>query len=168
MSIVFPHQKQTLALNNIGMQLIVRMNDRFYPVTHACLSVDIATDIMRSFGCFIAHVLTDGNGVINAIFMAIPEPIEALDGHVDDLQRAGHDYTMLYVRNHAGAFQVAKIVAECPFNPDRKLARDNAILQGNAFMSMNPDTALITASETNDDKEVKILYFIASNESASE
>jgi len=165
MTIQFPSQTQKLALNNIGMQLIVRMGEQFYPITHASRFACTTDEILRKTGGFIAHMISDETRTVVATLIASPEPINGLGENVTDLHSASLDYSSLYMRCSEGIFQIAKIIAEDPENTDKDAAETLAISQANHFFRLNQDTALIASSETSDEKEVSTMHFIASNES---
>lgn len=166
MTVESASKTQQLDLDNIGMTLLVRANGKFSRVTHASRFADTTDSILKQTNGFIAHVLTDPTNTVVATFIATEEEPFDVEA-VEDFDRAGDDYTRLYVEIDNKLFQVAKIVYEDPDATDPEKAIDLAVMQGNAFMSLNQDTSLITATTKDNSKEIPRLYFISSNANAA-
>ncbi len=168
MTISFASNTQRIKLNNIGMQLLVRIDGNMYEVTHAACYAQTTDEVLMQTKGFIAHMLNDATGTVVATFIGKELTLADIDNKVNDLRDcAGKEATPLYILNSEGIFQIAKIVFEDPDLESKEEAEDLAIEKGNQFMLMNPDTALIASSEVDGDNEVPKLHFIATKDTMS-
>ncbi len=165
MTIKFASNTQRLALDNIGTTLLVRIDDNLYEVSHASRFAQTTDELLHQTKGFIAHMVTDETNDVVATLIAKELVLTDANSKINDLRdQAGSDATPLYIMNHAGIFQVAKIVFEDP-ELQVEEAEDAAIKAGNLYMKMHSDTSLIASTETTLDSEAAKLHFIATNNS---